>query len=291
MGLMRCAEAPISSFAISGTVFADCVEEVDGAHDGRCLMETYKMNQALSRLRWRCSKLLVVCSLHFAPCAHADMPFLRLETATVEHDDERNFEVSAQLSRTKDEAQRRVAVEYNISPLSSVEAELSFARARNAVERERELGLGYRYVLVDHNRDDWGLALKVAAEWEKSTDQDGTGPWRYAGPTVLAAFILPLADNRIRLHANWGVHHKRATGERQQLWGAGVEADATPTLTAFAEWGAIRQEDRLQHAGLRWWIKRDKVAVQLSGSRTRDAASGETFKGVHVGMTFSDLSF
>lgn len=249
------------------------------------------MEKSATRLRWVCTCLLVASSVSFVPLAHADMPFLRLETATVEHDDERNFEVSAQFSRTKDELQRRLTVEYNISPLSSVEAELSFARSRLDVEREREIGLGYRYVLIDHNRDDWGLALKVSAEWEKSTDEDGAGPWRYAGPTVLAAFILPLADNRVRLHANWGVHYKRATGERQQLWGAGVEADATPTLTAFAEWGAIRKEDRLQHAGLRWWIKRDKVAVQLSGSRTRDAASGETFKGVHVGMTFSDLSF
>jgi hypothetical protein len=233
----------------------------------------------------------VVACLLTTEAAHADQPFLQLETATVEHDDERNVEMGASWGRTRHAQTRQFVLEYNFSPLSSVELELGSTRARHENEREREIELGYRYVLVDHNRDDWGLALKASAEWEKESGEDGKGPWRYAGPTVLAAWVLPLADNRVRLHANAGLRYKRDDRVSQRLWGLGAEAHLTPGVVAFAEWGVRRAQDRLQHAGLRWWVKRDKVAVQLSGSRTRDAASGETAQGVHVGVTLSDVSF
>jgi hypothetical protein len=248
----------------------------------------------LRRLIGRPGRCLLPCLLALlAGTAQADAPFLRLETATVEHDDERNFELAMLASRSKAEQSRQFVVEYNIHPLLGVELELGSSRSRLEPEREREVELGLRYVLVDHNRDDWGLALKFSAEWEREYEEEGRSPWKFSGPTVLAAFVLPLADNRVRLHANVGMTHRRLEEEnrRQRLWGLGVEAHLTPTLVAFAEHAVRRRQDRMDHAGLRWWVQREKVAVQWSASRTRDAASGERVSGVHVGITFSDLSF
>lgn len=222
----------------------------------------------------------------------ADAPFLRLETATVEHDDERNFEVQLQAGRSRVESARDIKIEYNFTPLLSAEVELGSRRSRLEPEREREIELGMRYVLVDHNRDDWGLALKLSGEWEREYEEEGRTPWRFTGPTALAAFVLPLAGNTVRLHANAGIAWRRHVEEhrKQALWGVGAEVQISPAWSVFAEHAVRRYEDRVHNAGLRWWVKREKVAVQWSASRTRDWFTGERVSGVHVGITFSDLS-
>jgi hypothetical protein len=223
--------------------------------------------------------------------AWADQPFLRLETATVEHDDERNYEISTLFSRNKESVSRQIQIEYNHSPFLSFEVELGTERSRIEPEREREIELGVRYVLVDHNRNDWGLALKGSVEWEGGRDEDGKVPTRRTGHTLLGAFVLPLADNRVRLHANLGWQHDRESRDNIRRTGLGMEAHLTPTVVAFAEHGRRRSVDELSHAGLRWWVKKEKFAVQLSSSRTRDLQGGEALKGVHIGLSFSDLSF
>lgn len=240
---------------------------------------------------WRALRVLGCAGL--AACllagpALADVnPFLRLGTALVEDDDERNFEMTARLSQTRAERMLEAGVEYNFSPTLDAELQMGWANERGEAGRERDLELSLRHVLVDHNREGWGLALRLALGWEKSAPRS----WTFEGPAAVAAFVWPLADKRGNLHANLGASRKRSAGNTRAVWGLGADLAVARSLMLFGELGGRATEDRLVHGGIRWWLRRDQLAFDVSLSRTRERATGEGVRGVHFGLSFYDLSF
>lgn len=232
------------------------------------------------------AQALLAASLMAGPVLADELPFLRLDTALVEDDDERNFEFAARLSQTRAERRLDAGVEYNFSPWLAAELQLGWTKERGEPGRERELELGLRHVLVDHHREDWGLALRLSLGWEKSAP----GPWAFEGPAAVAAFVWPLAEQRVNLHANLGVSRRQSAGNTRGVWGLGADMPVARSLLLFGELGGRAGEDRLVHGGLRWWLRRDKLAFDASLSRTRELATGEARRGVHFGLSFYDLS-
>lgn len=240
------------------------------------------VNWSLTLRRWVGAGLAAIALA--GPAQAEDRPFLRLDTALV-GDDERTLEVSTLLSRTRDEHSLRVRLEYNLSPVLAAEMEMGWANERGGPARERNLELGVRQVLVDHHREGWGLAVRWAMEWEKSAAQS----WRLDGPVVVAAFVLPLMDKQGRLHANLGASRRNSVGNTRAVWGVGADVPVARSFALFAEAAGRVTDDRLVHGGLRWWIKPEKLAFDVSLSRTRTLATGDMARGVHVGLNIFDL--
>jgi hypothetical protein len=215
-----------------------------------------------------------------------DAPFLRLHTAVVEDDDERNFEMGLRLSRTREEREFEARLEYNFSPLFQAEVQLAWASERGEPGRERELQLELRHVLVDHRREDWGLAVRLSAGWAHRPG----GTWGSKEQGAALAFTWPIAAQRVNLHANLGLGRIRDDGTRK-VWGLGADGALTRSVVLFGEMGSRVAVDRLVHGGVRWWLQREKVALDTSLSRTRERATGEAVRGVHVGLNFYDLDF
>lgn len=87
------------------------------------------------------------------------------------------------------------------------------------------------------------------------------------------------------LHLNLGLHKQR--GERREwLASAAFEHKLPWRSIAFLEVG---REDRqtLWHAGVRHWIRRDKLALDLSAQQTR--GGGDKAGGVVLGLSWHDL--
>lgn len=141
-------------------------------------------------------------------------------------------------------------------------------------------------MLVDHRREGWGLALKLSLAWERSVPR----PWSYEGPATVAAFVWPLTEQRIHLHANLGVSRKQSAANTRAVWGLGADMPVARSLALFVEAGGRAGEDRLVHGGLRWWLRRDRVAFDTALSRIRERVTGEAHGGVHFGLNFYDLS-
>lgn len=245
---------------------------------------TYRINWQRALCSWLWCGL--AAGMLSGPALADVNPFLRMGTALVEDDDERNFEMSARHSQTRAKRSLEAKIEYNFSPTLEVELQMGWAKERGESGRERELELEMRHVLIDHNRGDWGLALQLSLAWEKSAPRS----WAYEGPAALAAFVWPLADQRANLHANLGVSRKNSSDNTRALWGLGADWKVARPLVLFGELGGRATEDRLVHGGARWWLRRDKIAFDASLSRTHKQASGELVRGVHVGLSFYDLS-
>ncbi|MGH6625562.1 MAG: hypothetical protein ACRECD_03285 [Burkholderiaceae bacterium] len=222
---------------------------------------------------WGCA-WLAACMLA-GPALAEDRHFLRLDTALVEDDDDRSFEVSTRLSQTRDERALQASVEYNFSPTLAAELQMGRANERGGPGRKHELELGMRHVLIDHNREGWGLAYRLSLGWEKLKIHS----WAFEGPTAVAAFVWPLTGMRGNLHANLGLSRENSAGNTRVVWGVGVDAPVARSLVLFGELGGRVTEDRLTHGGNRWWVKREKVAFDVSLSRTRLLATGDRRRG------------
>jgi hypothetical protein len=247
-----------------------------------------------SGLRGWAGALCTCCTL-LTPAAWAnDGPYLRLDTALVEDDDERSFEVNSRLSQTKSQRELGVQLEYNFAPTLSAEVELGWSRERGGPERERELELSLRHVWIDPNRQGWGLGGRFSLGWDKSTEADRPA-WAWAGPTAVAVFTLPLRNPQgelnANLHANLGLSRNASAANTRAVWALGADAPVTRKVSLFAEAAGRATEDRVLHSGVRWWLQREKVALDVSVSRTETLATGDAARGIHIGLNLFDLNF
>ncbi len=130
-------------------------------------------------------------------------------------------------------------------------------------------------------RDGWGCGLDVAVG---ATTVDEAG-WRTQRLSIKLPCTLALREGDAMLHINAGLQKLR---DERREWVASTAFEHKPdTLTKlFVELG---REDRstLLHGGVRHWLKRDKLAVDLSVQQLRSGASSE--RGVVIGFGWYDL--
>jgi hypothetical protein len=220
------------------------------------------------------------------PARAADRPFLSVDTAMVEDDDERTFEFSTWLVKLKQERAVQAALEYNLNPTLSAELELGWSKNKLLDSTERSLELGVRNVWIDPARQGWGLGSNLSVGWVRRDDMG----WKAQSLRALATYSLPMLENQIWLHANAGLERDLEERSTQGVWSMGVQGRVRKDITLFAEYARQANKDSLVDGGVRWWAKKEKVALDFSIGRVRPR-DDEGQKFITLGLSFYDLDF
>ena len=222
--------------------------------------------------------------LALAPAAWADRPFVATTSAAAEEDDDRVWSISTWAQRDRRLGEVGLSAEYAFEPRLSVEFGLTRQRPRGvlgaetALEAEAEVKWLYNNIA----RDGWGIGVALSL----GAGKEGDAAWRGGSWQLLVPFSWQWSQAGGLLHLNAGVARER--GERREtVLSAGVEVPLMQRLVGFAEW-AKSGEERLAHAGVRWWLKRERYALDLSALR-REPQGASAVTGWVVNFSVYDL--
>lgn len=221
---------------------------------------------------------------NISTAAHADdRPFLRTTTAVVEDDDERVFEWSVSHLSGKKERNTQMQLGYSFSPTLSVEFELGQARDKVDEQSSREQGLGIWTAWIDPAREGWGLATKLSVERER----DSGATWERPAWKGVMAYSVPLLDKSLWLHANAGMRYQSSDAASRRwtsLWSFAAQKTLNRRFEVFAELaGNQERSDQLVQAGVRHWIQREKLAIDVGLGRQL----AEERKGNFIALSLS----
>jgi hypothetical protein len=213
-----------------------------------------------------------------------DRPFLQTSNAIAEDDDEGHWALELWWARVGTRRVFNVAPEYAFSPYTNLQFKTFASRERDAdgaVVRSRGVETEFKHLFNHIERDGYGWGLHLSLAIGKD---DGSA---VHGQSAAAKLIgtLPLRDGDAKLHANAGLG--KARDERREWIGSVAFEHTLPwRSTAFVELG---REDRetLVHAGVRHWVKRERVAVDFSLQQQR--AGGDRRNGFVIGVGWYDL--
>jgi hypothetical protein len=145
-----------------------------------------------------------------------------------------------------------------------------------------ELEIEFKHLFNRLARDGWGWGVVLALDMERPKG----GPWERAAMSVSVPLTLQLGEADTSLvHLNAGVAKPRE--ERRVFTGViAAEHEVWRRISVFAEIARDR-EGTLQHAGVRHWLQRERLAVDLAWQRVRsDEVRGS---GVVLGLAWYDL--
>lgn len=228
-------------------------------------------------------RLLVIAGLALASLAAqaADRPYVFANSGAAEDDEEQVGSVETWYRKAGRQASLTVAPEYAFDPDNSLQAEF-----RRVVDRDRgnghEIELEFKHLFNRISRDGWGWGVVAALDMERPAG----GPWERAALSL----SLPLtwqfgqADTSL-VHLNVGVAKPR---QARRVFTAVIAAEheVWRRTSLFGEIARDR-EGTLQHAGLRHWIKRERLAVDVAWQRVRsDELRGS---GIVLGIAWYDL--
>jgi hypothetical protein len=215
------------------------------------------------------------------PAVAGDRPFLATSSAAAEEDDDAVWSVESWLQRTGSAHSLSIAPEYAFDPTTSMQFEFSRARDRSVGETVHEAEIELKHLFNHIARDGYGWGVVLALGLERAP---GSG-WRRGGLSVKLPFTLSLWEGDGALHLNAGVI-KPADARREGLWSAAVERVVARHTTLFAE-VARDGGNTLLHGGVRWWIRKEKFAIDFGALRLR--APGSRENGVVLGLGWYDL--
>ena len=220
-------------------------------------------------------------ALAATPACAADRPFLHTSSAAAEEDDDNVWAIESWWQRVGTQRTFSVAPEYAFSPTDSIQFEFSRSRDRAAGEHSHGLEVEIKHLFNRIGRDGygWGVDLALAAG-----SSNGSG-WRAEGLALKLPWTLALGESGALLHANAGI--AKARGERREFVASAAYEHPLPgRVTGFMEIGRADRQTLL-HAGIRHWLKRDKLALDLAVQRIR--AGSESASGVVLGLNWYDL--
>ena len=206
----------------------------------------------------------------------SDRPFLLTSNAAAEEDDDRVWAVETWWQRVGSQRGFTVAPEYAFNPTTSIQFELSRGSG-NAKAAEAE----FKHLFNHIARDGWGWGIDVSLSASSADD----GGWKQQGLTVKVPYTLQLRGGDALLHLNMGVQKQRDE-RREWVASAAFEHKLPWRSSAFIE---IGREDRqtLWHAGVRHWLRRDKLALDVSVQQLR--GGGDRASGMVIGVAWYDL--
>jgi hypothetical protein len=215
-----------------------------------------------------------------------DRPFLDTNTSIVEDDDERTFEFSSWLIKLKQERNLQASLEYNFNPTLSAELELGWSKNKLLDSRERSLEIGLRKVWIDPARQGWGLGTNLSLAWARADDQS----WKTQSLRAVVAYSLPMLDKQVWLHANVGVVREQDERKTHGVASLALQGQVRRDITFFGEYARRPEKESLVQGGVRWWAKKEKLALDLSVGKLRPQDE-ESRKFITLGMSFYDLDF
>jgi hypothetical protein len=233
-------------------------------------------NSHLRKGEMRLLILAFLCAAWWPKVAQAnDRPFLLTTHAVAEEDDDEVWSVETWWQRAGPVQAFTIAPEYAFNPTTSMQFQASRATGRaNALEIE------FKHLFNHIGRDGWGWGIELSGEVA------GTGSdWKHHGVALKLPYTLQLPGGDALLHLNAGLQKQR--GERREWVGSAAFEHKLPWRnTGFIELG---REDRqtLWHAGVRHWVRRDKLALDVGVQRQSSDYGRDV--GAVVGIAWYDL--
>lgn len=216
--------------------------------------------------------------------AHAgDRPFLATTSAAAEEDDDAVWSVETTWQKLGSARAWSVAPEYAFNPTTSLQFELTQARDRSLGESGQALGVELKHLFNHIARDGYGWGLSAELEFERGSGQG----WKRSGLALNMPFTLRLGEGVALLHLNAGVL-KPTQGAREWTRSVALEGEVYKRTTLFAELARLGEE-RLAHVGVRHWLRKERLALDVAVQRS--GVGGERETGLVIGLGFYDISF
>lgn len=216
-----------------------------------------------------------------AACAWpADRPYIVANSAAAEDDEEQVWSVENWVRQAGTQRSLTVAPEYAFDPQNSLQVEL-----RRVVDRDsgngHEIEVEYKRLFNRISRDGYGWGVVATLDLERAQG----GPWQRAGVSLSLPLTMQFNEGATVVHLNAGVAKPR---EHQRVWTGVIAAEHEiwRRTWLFAE-AARDREGRLLHGGVRHWIKRERLAVDLAWQRVRSEELRGS--GVVLGIAWYDL--
>jgi hypothetical protein len=210
-----------------------------------------------------------------------DRPYLSTNSAAAEEDDEGVWSVETWGARLGSLRSLNVAPEYAFSPTTSLQLELASVRDRSIGESVSLAELEFKHLFNHIARDGygWGVVASLGAA------KPGGAVWKRNEWGLKAPLSIALWEGDGLLHLNAGFSKPR---DEKREWNTSIalEREVWKRTTLFAE--LAREGDAtLLHAGVRYWVKREKLALDFSLQRVR--ADGARESGAVIGVSWYDL--
>lgn len=227
--------------------------------------------------------LLVLCLAGSAIASQAaDRPYLFANSAVAEEDEEQVWSVENWYRQAGRQKSLTVAPEYAFDPDTSLQLEMRRVLDRDA-GNGHEIEIEAKRLFKRISRDGWGWGVVAAIDMERPKG----GPWERAAVSLSVPLSVQLGEGGSEglVHLDAGIAKPR--GERRVFTGViAAEREVWKRTSLFAE-VAREAEGRLLHGGVRHWIKRERLAVDLAWQRVRsDELRGS---GIVLGIAWYDL--
>jgi len=210
-----------------------------------------------------------------------DRPFQNARTAVAEDDDEGSWSFESWGQRLGKVRSLSVEPEYTFTPFTSLQMELSRVIDRSGADTGHEAEIEFKHLFNHIGRDGYGWGLSAAAATERSA-ADGTA----RRLTLKVPVSIQLGQTGALLHLNAGVI-KPSNERRLFTRSAAAEFSVTGKSRAFAEF-ALDGSDRYAQIGVRHWLRRERLALDVSLQQRR-SADGERSSGFLIGVGWYDL--
>jgi hypothetical protein len=216
-----------------------------------------------------------------APAQAFDRPYLSTSNAAAEEDDDQAWSFETWATRAGSVRTIAVAPEYAFSPTTTLQLELTSVRVRDSGMSMSLADLEFKHLFNHIARDGYGWGVVLSPGVSKT----GSQAWRREEWSAKGVFSLALWEGEGMLHLNAGVAKPR--DDRREWTGTlALERALWKRTTLFAEL-AREGEARLAHGGVRYWLKREKFALDLAWQR--QGANGAHASGWVFGLGWYDL--
>jgi hypothetical protein len=172
------------------------------------------------------------------------------------------------------------APEYTFEPTTSLQLELVSARERDAHGTASGAGLEFKHLFNHLARDGYGWGIVVSFDSAK----EGSGVWRRDEWGMRVPLTVSLWEGEGLLHLNAGF--TRLRDEREWITALALEREVFKRTVLFGEIAHIG-DSTLLHTGVRYWIRREKLAVDFSLQRLHIGVGNQN--GGVVGIAWYEL--
>jgi len=233
-----------------------------------------------------------VLGLLAAAALASDRPYLAATNAVADEDDDNVTALESWIESSSRFREFRFEPEYNFDPRNAVRVELGIARDRrfDPAVRTRGAEVEYKHLFTDLARSGFGAGVIVAVDWDDRTvggegSEDAVAhTWAFGATGLLT--VRPTPDTLV--HFNLGAVKETREGPRAR-WAIALENEIVRRTTLFAEAAATANETRLIHGGVRYWVKRERFAVDFTLGRRRGEPTSSTF--ITIGIALQDIAW
>ena len=210
-----------------------------------------------------------------------DRPYQATWTAVADEDDEGVWSVESWATRIGSLRTFNVAPEYTFRPTTTLQLEVARADDRGAGGWQTHAELEFKQLFNHIARDGYGWGGVLTLTTAKGTDRG----WKRDEWSAKLPLSVSLWEGEGRLHLNAS---RSGQGDERPRWGVAMalEREVWNRTRLFGE-VALEGSTTFVHGGVRYWIKRERIAIDFSLQRER--SDGVSHNGGIIGVGWYDL--